>query len=154
MNVTIVKDDDINSWLELIREVEPLFGPMASDAHFLQAIKDVIIQQEAFCIRETANVLCGVIVISKAKNEIEWFAVAKEERKKGYGSILLKHAIAQLDPNRPITVQTFAEDTPEGLGARKLYLKAGFTEIQKAGPNPAGISTVIMKLDANKCGQL
>ena len=141
---------DIDDWLEIAVEVEHLFGPMVSDENFHNAIKLVINENRAFCIRSNSvgkdpNV-CGIIVISFEDNEIQWFAVAHKCRNKGYGQILLRHALSKLDLNKPVSVQTFDEECTAGLGARQLYSKVGFIETEKAGLNPAGISTVIMKL--------
>ncbi|MDY0095637.1 MAG: hypothetical protein RBT80_23325 [Candidatus Vecturithrix sp.] len=42
---------DIASWLVLAQEVEPLFGPMVTDENFLSAMRHIIAEKNAFCIR-------------------------------------------------------------------------------------------------------
>lgn len=32
MEIEVVKNSDIDNWLELVQEVEPLFGPIRKDA--------------------------------------------------------------------------------------------------------------------------
>lgn len=149
MPVNLVTINDINSWIALAQEVESLFGPMVADQNFLSAMRQIIAEKNAFCIRSDEKgeprPLCGIIAISPENNEITWFAVASQERGKGYGSKLLTYALTQLDPNRPIIVQTFAKEVEAGAGARNLYLQAGFIDAEDAGMNPAGIPTVIMK---------
>gem|GEM_PF-5857899 len=83
----------------------------------------VIGKDRAFCLRDDSDKLCGVILIAYEKNEIEWFAVANSDRRKGYGEKLLNHAINKLNPQKMIYVQTFDKTVLVGLGARKLYIK-------------------------------
>jgi GNAT superfamily N-acetyltransferase len=147
--IEFVTNNDMHSWLELAKEVEPLFGPMVEDRGFQDGLKAVIAEKRAYCIRENSKILYGVIVISKTKNEIEWFAVATKARRKGYGELLLRYAVDHLDAMRPIMVQTFDKTVSDGIGARKLYLKMGFRDFEKAGLNPAGIPTVILKRDVS-----
>ena len=105
----------------------------------------VVGEERAFCVRNERGELSGVIVVSHEKNEIEWLAVASRDRNNGLGEILLQYAIYQLDGQRPMVVQTFAEGVPTGMGARKLYRKCGFDESEPAGLNPAGLPTVILR---------
>lgn len=135
----------MEAWLALAREVEPLFGPMAGEEGFVRAVKETIAAKRAYCIRDREG-LVGVIAISGEGNAIEWLAVAARARGKGYGRELLAFALGQCDPGRPVTVQTFDDSCPAGAAARKLYTDAGFVEAEKAGPNPAGVPTVILRL--------
>lgn len=145
MRIEAIKNCDIVDWLELVREVEPLFGPMIGMDGFQEHLALVVEAERAFGIRNDRDALCGVIVVSYERNEIEWLAVASRDRKNGLGEILLQYAFNKLDAQRPITVQTFAEGVPGGQGARKLYRKYGFAEIEPVGLNPAGLPTVILK---------
>ena len=61
----------VNYWLELAQEVEPLFGPMIRETGFHEAINMVIGKDRAFCLRDDSDKLCGVVLISYEKNEIE-----------------------------------------------------------------------------------
>jgi len=70
----------------------------------------------------------GFILFSRAKNEVTWFAVSEQYRRKGAGDRLLKTALRQLDTNKDITVNTFPADYSQGMAARSLYKKHGFTE--------------------------
>ena len=145
MEIEAVKNSDMDNWLELVQEVEPLFGPMIGEGGFQEALIAVIGEDRALGIRNDSGKLCGIIVVSYGKNEIEWLAVTSSDRQNGYGEKLLNHAINKLNPKQPITVQTFDKTVPDGLGARKLYMKCGFQEIEQAGLNPAGFPTVILK---------
>lgn len=144
---------DLPGWLLLAKEVEPLFGPMVEDLSFHEGLRKVLAAGNAFCVRngESTGVLQGGIVISPEANEILWFAVARTVRGQGIGRILLKEALEHLDRSRDMTVTTFDGSTVEGIPARRLYRKFGFVDSQPGGPNPAGISTVIM---VRPCGDV
>ena len=49
-----------------------------------------------------------------------------------------------------IYVQTFDKSVPQGRAARRLYLDFGFADHHPGGPNPAGIDTVVMKLEKKR----
>ncbi|HOI73733.1 MAG TPA: GNAT family N-acetyltransferase [Syntrophales bacterium] len=142
--------DDFIGWLDLAREVEPLFGPMVDDAAFREGLKRAIEEKRAFCVSETDKdgrcVFRGGVVISKEANEILWLAVSRTTRGHGIGAALLSEAIGRLDRSRPIAVTTFDETIPGGVPARRLYLQFGFADSAAAGLNPAGIPTVTMTL--------
>lgn len=150
MRIDVVKKTDIANWLELVREVEPLFGPMIGEAGFQEGLAEAIAEERAFGVRNDCDKLCGVVVVSYERNEIEWLAVACNERKNGYGGKLLKHAITKLNSTKPVTVQTFDKSVPAGLAARNLYLQCGFQEIGQAELNPAGLPTVMLKRAPSK----
>ena len=148
--------EDFDAWLSLAMEVEPLFGPMAHERAFKEALMQAISEGRAFCIRsdqvEKESSLKGGIIISRESNEIAWFAVSKPYRGMGVGRQLLEFAVGQLNPQESIVVETFDASVPEGMAARKLYMDFGFTDNQDGGLNPAGIPTVIMKRAAFEQG--
>lgn len=145
--IRLITNYDFNTWLELAKEVEPLFGKMVECENFKKGIKDCISNLSAFCVVNTNNAIEGIIAIDKATNEISWFAVRKNCRGKGYGSQLLKAAIDFLDNKKPIFVQTFSPNIKIGQATRKIYIKFGFKDYKDGGKNPAGIDTIIMKLE-------
>ncbi len=145
MEVVISESKDFDAWIALAREVEHLFGPMADEISFQDALRQSIQQKTAFCIRSEASELQGGIVISKETNEIAWFVVSGNYRGKGRGKELLNYAISKLDRQNEIYVQTFDETVTEGKVARKMYINLGFTDCKPGGLNPAGVNTVIMK---------
>jgi GNAT superfamily N-acetyltransferase len=150
MNIQYAKSTDFDAWTALAREVEHLFGPMADEVSFHEALRQAISYKTAFCIRSETNgkdrILKGGIVISKQANEIVWFAVSDRYRGRGFGRALLKFAISKLNQQKSILVQTFDDSVSEGKAARKLYYDFGFSDHKKCKLNPAGIPTVIMQL--------
>jgi len=143
--IRFVEMEDYNAWLDIAREVEPVFGEMVTNTEFQNGIKKCISDSSAICIANDCNIE-GIIAINKTENEISWLAVREESRGKGYGYQLLKKAINYMDDNKPIFVQTFSPQIKVGEMARRMYLKFGFRDFKDGGKNPAGINTVIMKL--------
>ena len=143
---------DFDKWIELAREVEPIFGPMADEPEFHEGLRQAINSGTAFCMKDrndASSELFGGIVIFPELNEIVWFAVAQEARGKGVGNELLDYAIKQLSNEQPITVTTFAPEIESGKPAVSLYKKYGFKESEPGPLNPAGIETVVMKKAPN-----
>ena len=145
--IRFVTDNDINTWLELSEEVEPLFGEMATSEDFRNGIVHCVANASALCAENDKHQLEGIIAFDKESNEICWLAVRNKGRSKGYGRQLLEAALGYLDRRRPVSVQTFASNVSGGEAARQLYLRHGFVDQQSAGKNPAGVDTVIMVLD-------
>lgn len=141
--VRLSTKDDIPGWLELAREVEPLFGPMVDDPVFRENLKEAVTRETAFCAVD-GNEFYGGIVISPENNEILWLAVTQSERGHGTGAALLSEALKNLDHTKPVSVITFDQTCPAGLPARRLYLSFGFQDALSAGLNPAGIPVVTM----------
>ncbi|GAB6180914.1 hypothetical protein JCM14036_22330 [Desulfotomaculum defluvii] len=146
MFVRVVKMEDYNAWLDLAKEVEPIFGKMVDNIDFKNGIKDCILNSSAFCVENNNNIE-GIIAVNKTINEILWLAVREESRGKGYGYQLVERALKFLDNKRPVFVQTFSPNIKVGEMARKMYLKFGFMDYKDGGKNPADINTVIMRLE-------
>ncbi len=148
MEVTVSSLEEIEGWLALAREVEPLFGPMIESRGFLPILRLAVMAANAFCIRAPGppeGRLAGGIVISREFNEISWMAVSLPYRGRGYGRALLSTAIRHLSASRAITVQTFDKSVPDGRPARRLYKAFGFFDHHPAGLNHAGFPTMIMR---------
>ena len=145
--IRLVTDRDTKAWLELAREVEPLFGGMADNEDFKNEIKRCIRASSALCVVNDDSDIEGIVAFDKARNEICWLAVREKSRSKRYGRELLNAALSCMDGERPVFVQTFAPEVKAGEAARKLYIRFGFKDYREAGENPAGINTIIMKLE-------
>lgn len=145
--IRLVTDKQFSEWLDLAREVEPLFGEMVENEDFKRGIKDCISNASAFCAVNNNDGVEGIIAINKVCNEVSWLAVRERCRGKGYGNQLLEAAIGSLDNSKPIFVQTFSPGVEAGDAARKLYQRFGFKDMKDGGKNPAGIDTIIMKLE-------
>ncbi|MFA8299071.1 MAG: GNAT family N-acetyltransferase [Hyphomicrobiales bacterium] len=137
--------EDYKAWIELAKEVEPLFGPMTEIEEFREGMIYCINNENAFCVETESKEIGGIIAINRKEREILWFAVKEKERRKAYGEKLLSKAIEELGDKKHIYVQTFAPNIDEGKSAINLYKKKGFEAYKDAEINPAGLETVIMR---------
>ncbi|MEN6389855.1 MAG: GNAT family N-acetyltransferase [Syntrophomonas sp.] len=146
MKVFAATNEDMAAWLNLAREVEHLFGPMADEESFRKALLASIEAGNALCIKDGAGNrgLCGGVVINPETREVVWLAVSEKHRRRGTGCLLLGNAIERLGASGSISVVTFADSIGEGLAARNLYIKYGFIEQEPVGENPAGFPIVLM----------
>ena len=127
---------DVASWLELAREVEPLFGPMPD---FESTIRRNISRGTALCVRDgDGRVLGGVLLRAAPHTQITWLAVRSSARRQGVGHALVAAALCRCLPPCDVLVDTFGEDNVEGYPARRLYESVGFVPGDYLPEGPAG----------------
>lgn len=120
---------DVPSWLEIVREVEPLFG---STPDFEAILVRKIDQRAAICVRshnegDAAFVLGGLLLGGRPpQGWIRWLAVRSSERGNGIGQCLIETAIKRLTAFDRISVDTFRDEDIGGRAARRLYERLGF----------------------------
>jgi GNAT superfamily N-acetyltransferase len=126
---------DIASWLEIEREVEPLFGQMPQ---FDVTLKNNIARGTALCADNgTGGVTGGLLLGGEARDHwIRWLAVRCSARGQGTGAALVGEAVARCPAPCTISLATFGADNAQGRPARELYLRFGFVagEIMARGP--------------------
>lgn len=127
---------DIASWLEIVREVEPLFGPMPS---FDATLQRAVARSGAWCIRGgNGAVVAGVLLSRREDAKINWLAVRRSARGQGLGRELVAHALQEFADSTDVTVDTFGEDVVEGRIARRLYESFGFVASEELERGPEG----------------
>lgn len=133
MDIQLARHADIPSWLALAVEVEHLFGPMAIESGFHEALKRNIERGSAFCIRDNDGgpgtpLLAGLLFSSRPPiYQIGWLCVASRCRRRGLGRALVLHVMDLVRPPAELTVKTFGPDVPEGEPARRFYQSIGFS---------------------------
>lgn len=128
--VIFANENDIDSWMKLVREVRWNFPGLETEESLTehrQTVLKFIKSDEAICIKDEAKI-AAVLLFSKEHNMICFLAVLPEYRKKGYASELMKTALENLDRTKEISVSTFREDDEKGTAPRALYKKFGFIE--------------------------
>ena len=128
--------DDVASWLELAREVEPLFGQMPD---FEATIRRNITRGTALCVRDAGGrVLGGMLLRAAPRTQITWLAVRSSARRQGVGHALVAAALCRCPPPCDVLVDTFGADNVEGYPARRLYESFGFVPDEYLPAGPAG----------------
>src|SRR5271155_2516754 len=117
MHASLATTADVASWLEIVREVEPLFGPMPD---FEAMLFRNISQQAALCVRSDNKrdpvFVLGGLLLGGAPPQvwIRWLAVRSSARGIGIGRCLVEEAIKHLAASKSISVETFREENIEG----------------------------------------
>ena len=82
--------EDVASWLEIVREVEPAFGPMPD---FESVLLRNIGRGTALSVRDpSGQVLGGVLLQAPPGTRITWLAVRASARGRGVGRALVAGA--------------------------------------------------------------
>ena len=135
MRVTCATAADIASWLEIVRQVEPLFGDMPM---FDVTLKTKIAEGAALCVRGTDGVVLGGVLLGgeAPDNWIRWLAVRGSARRRGVGAALLSEILRRWPGPCTISLGTFGADNEDGRPARRLYERFGFVagEMLPCGP--------------------
>jgi ribosomal protein S18 acetylase RimI-like enzyme len=136
---------NVASWLELVREVEPLFGPMPD---FETTLTRSIDRGTALCVLDAqaeghadvvgGRVLGGVLLRVPPRAQITWLAVRSSARGRGVGRALLAEAVLRSLDAAQLVVDTFGEDNVEGRPARRLYESFGFVAAEHLERGPEG----------------
>jgi GNAT superfamily N-acetyltransferase len=129
-------EDDLSSWLELAKQVEPLFGPMPDIAiHIARGIS----RGTGIVAVDSGGRVDGAALLSRDgyPHQIHWLAVRADARRKGVGSALMTAILARWD-DAPIHVVTFGTDIAEGAAARALYTAHGFRFYEHTDNGPEG----------------
>jgi GNAT superfamily N-acetyltransferase len=127
---------DVASWLEIAREVEPLFGPMP---YFRSTLHRNISRGTALCVRDASGqVLGGVLLRAAPHTQITWLATRSSARRQGVGHALVAGALRRYPPLCEVLVDTFGEDSVEGYPARRLYESFGFVPAEYLPTGPEG----------------
>ena len=128
--VSFGSHDDIESWMNLVRQVSWNFPGLETDEdleNHRQTVLKFMGKKQALCTKNGEEIT-GVLLFSRNRNMICCLAVSPEQRRKGIASQLLEKALDELDRSRNITVSTFREDDEKGVAPRALYRKYGFCE--------------------------
>lgn len=128
--VTYGCENDIQSWMDLVRKVSWNFPGLKTEEDIVEHNKTVLRfmgEHRALCVKEK-DIVIGVLLFSTKYNMICCLAVMPEYRNRGIGSELLRNALDKLDSSKDIIVTTFREEDEKGKAPRALYKKFGFSE--------------------------
>lgn len=130
---------DVPSWMEIVRQVEPLFGPMPD---FREVLARNVARGTALLVRDDDGAVIGGVLLSVKEDRcvIGWLAVRAESRGAGVGRVLLEAALGAMPGSVDVTVDTFGGDNLAGEPARHLYGRAGFFLAEVLPPGPDGRS--------------
>jgi GNAT superfamily N-acetyltransferase len=128
---------DIASWLEIAREVEPLFGAMPQ---FDVTLRTNIAAGTALCTEGEAGGVSGGLLLggSPPDHWIRWLAVRRSARRQGAGAALVANAVSRCPAPCTISLATFGADNAQGRPAREFYRSLGFIAGEMLPRGPEG----------------
>ena len=143
--VQVATDADIPSWLEIVREVAPLFGPMSM---LDVSIRNKIEHGDALCVRAAQGGVIGGLLLGGTPPDhwIRWLAVRRSARGQGAGAALMTAALDRFAAPCTISLATFGSDNLEGQPARRLYERFGFVAHEMLPLGPEGGTRQLFKL--------
>ena len=132
--------------MELVAEVEPLFGPMPD---FTDFIEKHVRRGSAFVVRDEHDTVLGAVLRGGHPPliHIRWLAVRLAARGSGIGRALIAAALRDLPTPCRVDVVTFGADTAGGGAARGLYMAFGFHPKEHLPTGPEGGSRQRFQLD-------
>lgn len=157
----LAAEDDLPSWLELVAEVEPLFGPMPD---FAAHAERGIGRGTALVVRDSRDVVLGAALLSgqpgaqpgsrPAEHEIRWLAVRSSARRRGVARALLTEIMRHWPAPSDIDVITFGAGHPGAVAARALYESFGLSpaEALPAGPESGSRQRFVLHRDLSATG--
>ena len=128
---------DLTSWMQLVREVEPLFGPMPDfSTHAARGVA----KGTALVVLSADETVLGAALLGSASpvRTIRWLAVRQAARRRGIGALLLRDILRRWPPPGDIHVVTFGADVEAGSSARRLYERFGFVPGAHLQPSADG----------------
>ena len=142
VRVQVGGESDLPAWLDLAREVEPLFGPMVDRPEFLAVLVKHLGRGSAFCVRVEDRPpdapLLGGLLWSARRGAIGWLAVAGAARRRGVGAALVRHVLGQVPAGSAVWVATFCGDDEVARAAHGFYTALGFLPAEIAPLGAAG----------------
>ena len=144
-SVCLAGIDDIPSWLEIVREVEPLFGAMPK---FDVTLASNIAGRSALCVHDDLGVVVGGLLLggTPPDNWIRWLAVRKSVRGQGVGTSLIQEALSRCAIPCTVSLATFGADNADGRPARALYERLGFVACEMLPRGPEGGTRQLYKM--------
>jgi hypothetical protein len=137
---------DVPSWMEIVRQVEPLFGPMPD---FREVLARNVARGTALLVRDDDGAVIGGVLLSVKKDRcvIGWLAVRAAGRRAGVGRVLLEAALGAMAGSVDVTVDTFGGDNTAGepsaisTGEQGFFLQKCFPQAQPVAVASGGYSS-------------
>ncbi len=124
MLIDFAKQQDINSWMDLLHMVKDNFPGLDMNEYRI-ALLDCIQNKQAL-IAKIEDVIVGALTFSKSAGELSFLAVHPLYRKKGIAKALITELVSQFPKGTRLSVITYRQGDEQGVAARKLYQSMGF----------------------------
>ena len=130
MEILLVKNQDIDGWMNLVCKVKENFPGLETEEGFIEhrsTVLDFIHKASAICAKSDDK-LVGALLFSKENNMLCFLAVDTKYRRQHIAEKMVSYMLKFLDNERAIIVTTYREGVQEGIAARAFYKHLGFVE--------------------------
>ncbi|MEM1486183.1 GNAT family N-acetyltransferase [Oscillospiraceae bacterium PP1C4] len=126
--ITFAAEEDIPSWMDLVRLVIDGF-PYLSEEEHIEVLRQNIAERRALIMKES-DIAIGIMMICYTTGSIDFLGVHPLYRKQGIAREFLDKAINELLKNKNITITTFREGDKADTGHRRALKELGFAEAE------------------------
>lgn len=128
MNFELCTEKDIENWMQLVEKERYMFPGLETEKGLFEhknTVLDFIADKSAVCAKENGRIV-GELLFLKDSGKLCFLLVDKEFRRRHIAKRLFDYMLDCVDEDKNISVSTYCDDVPEGVGARKFYEKLGF----------------------------
>ncbi len=128
--IELATKQDIDNWMDLVNKVKESFPGLETDEALDEHRNTVLEFMDKGCAicAKTDNKIVGTLLFSKESGMLCFLAVDKEYRRQHIAEKMFSYMLTFMDSEKDITVTTYRADVPEGIPARRFYMKMGFAE--------------------------
>ncbi len=119
-------EDDIPSWMDLVRLVIDGFPHLQEDEYILK-LSEYIKSNQALITKDN-NMAVGIMLFSYETGSIDFMGTHPLYRKKGIPKAFLDKVMGELIGEKEISITTYREGDKADIGHRKLIQELGFAE--------------------------
>jgi len=153
MEIKTICLSDIPTWITLSKEYDKYVQKIVSDLtewyegnetslSFEKYMKAKIDKNEAFMATDENEACCGAIAISKANNNITFFAISHKYDFYQVGNLLLEHALFVLNAETSIKTNIIKSNADQIQKQHTLFKKYGFVFLQDDLENGVPVSRI------------
>lgn len=127
-HITFATQEDIPSWMDLVRLVIDGFPHLQEDEYILE-LKRRINSKQALISRD-GNIAVGIMLFSYETGSIDFMGTHPLYRNKGLPKAFLDKVMGELIKEKEISITTYREGDKADTGHRKLIQELGFAEAE------------------------
>ena len=130
MTITFAAPQDIDGWMELVRQVKDSFPGLETEqalAEHRRTVLEFMARGGAICARCGGQIV-GALLFSGEDRMLCFLAVDKAHRREHIAQSMVERMLVYMEPHQDVVVTTYREGAPEGAAARAFYKRMGFTE--------------------------
>ena len=126
--ISFASDDDIPSWMELVRLVIDGF-PHLNEEEYIRVLRQKISTGQALIMKDRGSAI-GIMLFSYENGSIDFMGSHPLYRKRGVPKALLDKVMGELLRGRKVSITTYREGDKADTGYRDEIKELGFAEAE------------------------